>query len=780
MASGAAAGGPSSELYSYQRTVVDWLKHNPTKSLLLAHGMGTGKTRTAVVSMKESKQRFVLIAPLAVHGQWTREIEKQGCEDLAYPKILNPGGLPALLKKKREVQELYDFLRQGAALIIDEAHKFKTMDFDAPKSIAEYDEWIDKKLLDFVVPPKRDQLWRFSKITIQAVLELADRACRVLALTGTPMLNAPSDFAIYFRMCLNRPLTKQLFYFTPSQFRLLFVGPMGPTPRFGELACGMVSVVEIEDREKRARYEWPYQFDDRVERIAVSPEEVRAIQATPRGMYLSLLRASTVGQKIQSPEFLVAVEHIVSEIRNARNTKFAIYSNFIEKGLNVIQQMLTKENIAYSTITGDTKDTEREQENYNAGLTNVILLSPAAQEGVDLKNTNVMFIMDLNWNQSQQDQIRARVFRLGSHVSKTYDFDRDVLKKCSGWVLLTYFDPFTDTFRRERYRAEAIPEDRDFRKMQFVRDQTVIVKTMLLMTEEKVYGSDVAMLQAQATKNASIEPFMKVLKTVSIEERAECAPVTNVDQLTASASKHIYSDQYPSGQDPTSPCFQYECRITPTLAQGDCFFDATRIALTAAGQVVTVRQLRGVLADAITDATLIEFKRNADAAPAAGQQGVAADYRAFKNVQTLAEAKALVTQTSWWAEDISIIIIARQFRIMFLIFRPDASDVQYLPEYNYDDYEWIVPLWHTGNHYENISCNGSMIYARGDPLPPTLMQALMFKPNSIHSFKNREYRVTRRMWTQATRANPLPQLRQVGLQNERGSPLLISPNKLML
>ena len=154
MALGAAAGGLGLNLFPHQQFVVDWLVQNRRSSLLLAHGMGTGKTRTAIAAMVAANQPFVLVAPLAVHKQWEREIAFQDCEQLCYKPILNARGLYSIFEESKVEQrkELFDFLRQGAALILDEAHVFKNLEFPVPMAgkekvmFSEFEAWSKAKM----------------------------------------------------------------------------------------------------------------------------------------------------------------------------------------------------------------------------------------------------------------------------------------------------------------------------------------------------------------------------------------------------------------------------------------------------------------------------------------------------------------------------------------------------------------------------------------------------------------------------------------------------------
>jgi SNF2 family DNA or RNA helicase len=80
---------------------------------------------------------------------------------------------------------------------------------------------------------------------------------------------------------------------------------------------------------------------------------------------------------------------------------------------------LKKEGIPYAHITGDVEQHRRELaiRRYNEGLLKVLIISKAGGEGIDLKNTTSMVIMEPSWNEATHRQVIGRAVRFQSHVS---------------------------------------------------------------------------------------------------------------------------------------------------------------------------------------------------------------------------------------------------------------------------------------------------------------------------------------------------------------------------
>lgn len=111
------------------------------------------------------------------------------------------------------------------------------------------------------------------------------------------------------------------------------------------------------------------------------------------------------------------IEKIYEKILEGKQT--VIYSNWIEFGLDIVTKKLNEGNIKYGVISGSTSEEEviSNVMMYNSKKIQVLIITKAGGEGIDLKNTRYIFVLDLPWNYSSLLQIIGRGVRYLSHDS---------------------------------------------------------------------------------------------------------------------------------------------------------------------------------------------------------------------------------------------------------------------------------------------------------------------------------------------------------------------------
>ena len=100
------------------------------------------------------------------------------------------------------------------------------------------------------------------------------------------------------------------------------------------------------------------------------------------------------------------------------NKQTVIYTNWIEHGVEAISILLT-EKLPYVKfgVINTTVASKNVVEEYNNKQIQILLLTRASSEGLDLKNTRNLIIIDPPWNPSSIDQIIGRTVRYNSHES---------------------------------------------------------------------------------------------------------------------------------------------------------------------------------------------------------------------------------------------------------------------------------------------------------------------------------------------------------------------------
>jgi hypothetical protein len=295
----------------------------------------------------------------------------------------------------------------------------------------------------------------------RGVMALANRAKRVVMLSGTPIVNQPSDLAVPLSILTQRAMT-------PKAFDEHFVGKKTLDPGFWGRLQGaqpaQVPTIQHEDElEDMLRGHVDYQapkLPDGVhtneERVLVdlsrpqkdfyrlmwhklpiltrwkmendypmSGQELHNLQAFmtgPRQAALSLLPFRPDGDAHaafrESSKLQAAFQNAHATLKSDPRAKVLAYSNFIDAGLTPYAAGLKAHGIPYSFLHGSLNDAQRKSEldNYNTGKTRVLLLGPSAAEGISAQGTQLIQLLDPHWNEARMGQAQGRGIRFDSHV----------------------------------------------------------------------------------------------------------------------------------------------------------------------------------------------------------------------------------------------------------------------------------------------------------------------------------------------------------------------------
>lgn len=386
------------KLKDYQKSAVEFLKNN--FGLILFHSTGSGKTITSLSCMSQFPNDILVIGNKSSKKAFMDEIKKLNIDSkkitiYSYQKI-----------KSIMYEEIDLFLNK--CVIIDEAHHLR----NATKN--------NIYLLDMLIS-----------------------SYKVILLTATPVVNYLNDISPLINLVKRDevlPTDKKLFdYFY-----------------FNEDSLEMINKDELKNKIKNAiSY---YKIKDynifypskkeKLIKIEMSPEQVHEYKRYIRTIFykndsksipttdisgITHINFETLGKR-EKNFFLQSTRQLSNTIDNDHNSPkirklykkitslpypAIVYSNYLKNGIYPIAKWLYNKNISYKVISGTTTPDKliKIVDDYNKRLFNVLLISSAGSESLDLKNTRQIHIMEPHWNEAKILQIIGRAVRYKSHFN---------------------------------------------------------------------------------------------------------------------------------------------------------------------------------------------------------------------------------------------------------------------------------------------------------------------------------------------------------------------------
>ncbi len=338
-------------------------------SYIIIHGTGTGKTLTALMAShnylkKYPNNRIVVVSPASLTSNFIKESIKHNIPITTNYSFYS---FDKFIKTNKTICS-------NSFLIIDEAHNLRNMGE------------------------------RF-----RALFECCMKCDKLLLLTATPFVNSLEDFVPIIQL-LNRN-NKKVIRTMPLryafQYELLYEDAL---ETIGEQLKGRMSFMksEIKYRIHKVEMNMSYEFYNKYKRALQNKE----FGNNPEKFYHGYRRAvNSIGGYMN--EKLEKVKNIVS-----KGGRTIIFSNWIENGVDILTDFL--KNYTLRVISGNTKNRMDIVEAYNKGLFQVLIITKAGSEGLDLGKTDNIIILDPVWNPATLEQIIGRGTRVHNHTVDVY------------------------------------------------------------------------------------------------------------------------------------------------------------------------------------------------------------------------------------------------------------------------------------------------------------------------------------------------------------------------
>lgn len=120
----------------------------------------------------------------------------------------------------------------------------------------------------------------------------------------------------------------------------------------------------------------------------------------------------------RSPKMQRVVADLAQGVAAHPRFKGLVYSNYLEGGVQPVSSMLRELKIPHHVFHGSLSDAERKRmvDDYNHDRVRALLISGAGAEGLDLKGTRMVQILEPHWNESRLKQVVGRAVRYRSHA----------------------------------------------------------------------------------------------------------------------------------------------------------------------------------------------------------------------------------------------------------------------------------------------------------------------------------------------------------------------------
>ena len=395
------------KLRPHQLKVVRYMeKHD---GLLVVHGTGTGKTLTAVTLSQcylddNPRNKVVFVGPASLVTNFQKELRKYGVAkettikegkiawkryvfysfDAFYnlTKRLSRGGPEKGRPWPTKAVDLHNRM-----LIVDEAHNLRNSKSGKSRALVAAAETADKRVL----------------------------------LTATPFVNSLTDFIpliniVYGKEVIGTP--KQFYQNEVPDFLGNDLSPENMRT-FRSLLRGKVDVVDARDPaffpkqiDKVVEVNMTHEYYKKYERLIRGDPVFGLFFKHPNAFFNAYRKA--VNKVGEGKYYSMKIDKAVPILEKGRSI---IFTNWIDFGIKPIADALKKRGISYRIFTGSTPVKERQQivNDFNAGEFQVLLLTKAGGEGLDLHRVKSVVVMDPTWNNAALQQIVGRAVRFESH-----------------------------------------------------------------------------------------------------------------------------------------------------------------------------------------------------------------------------------------------------------------------------------------------------------------------------------------------------------------------------
>lgn len=390
------------KLHPYQKLPSTFIMNPSNRGLLLFYGLGTGKTLTSIAMIKCLLNKYpnknvLVLTPANLITNYINELDKVS-------KDLNPFihkiNVESYGKFANKIKKFHLKADHNTIIVFDESHNLLSK----------------------------------SSVRFKLLFEFSKQAFKIILLSGTPVRNNISEIANELSLLNGYNVKSSTIYNANIE--------SNPHERLRSLYKLFKCKIAIYNKPDHTKSSGFAQKTEHDVRLVMSNEYYQRYYEIQKNIaknlpkvfentkdfrtYLNGVRRATniLSYTLISPKIAWVIQKIKKDLRlipgyTGEPKKILIYSNWVSSGIDLIKNELDNLNIKYSEISGKIKKNKKDSNlnDYNNDKTNVMIITSSGAEGISLKNTRSVIILEPYWNSQRPQQVIARAIRLGSHSS---------------------------------------------------------------------------------------------------------------------------------------------------------------------------------------------------------------------------------------------------------------------------------------------------------------------------------------------------------------------------